>query len=79
MRAAGWVYTNLLTIKPGRFYFSFVTKVPIFVKDKDDPEDNKTKNDHWEKKMKQKNKKEIKRNSSGEEVLNWKSKLQHFP
>lgn len=48
MRAAGWVYTNLLTIKSGRFYFSFVIKVAIFVKDKDDPADHKTENGQWE-------------------------------
>lgn len=42
MRAACWVNTNLLTIESWRLYFSFVTKVPIFVEDKDNPANQKT-------------------------------------
>lgn len=45
MRAAGGVNANLFTIESGRFYFSFVVKVPILVKHKDDPADHQTEND----------------------------------
>lgn len=45
MRAACGVYANLLTIESGRFYFSFVTKVPIFVENKDNPAEQKTESD----------------------------------
>lgn len=43
MWTARGVHTNSLTVEPGRLHFGFVTHLPVFVEDKDDPAETKWK------------------------------------